>query len=71
MEAAMQSIIDRLWTLENEELLMLREAISPEIVRRGERKEEYSNLARSRAGQRGESHRAGLVVKAPPTQRNA
>jgi hypothetical protein len=68
MEVAMQSIINRLRTLEDEELLILSEAIDVEIGRREERMEEHPDSARTRARERGESYRARLGTKAPPVR---
>jgi hypothetical protein len=66
MEVAMQSIINRLRTLADEELLMLSEAIDVEIRCREERMEEHPDSARTRARQREGSYRAKLGTKAPP-----
>jgi hypothetical protein len=68
MEVAMQSIINRLRTLKDEELLILSEAIDIEIGRREERMEEHPDSARTRARERGESYRTRLGTKAPPVR---
>jgi hypothetical protein len=64
----MQSIINRLRTLEDEELLILSEAIDVEMVRREQRMEEHPESARARARERGDSYRARLGTKAPPVR---
>jgi hypothetical protein len=66
MEVAMQSIINRLSNLENEELLILCEALDAEFERRVERLEEYPDSARMRARQRKQSYRTNIGAKAPP-----
>jgi hypothetical protein len=68
MEVAMKSIVSKLRALEDEELLILSEAIDLEIGRRGERMEEHPDSARTRARQRGESYRVKLGTKAPPVR---
>jgi hypothetical protein len=68
MEVAMQSIITRLRTLGNDELLILSEAIDIEIGRREERLEEHPDSARTRARQRNQSYRASVGAKAPPVR---
>jgi hypothetical protein len=68
MEVAMQSIITRLRTLEDEQLLMLSEAIDVELIRREERMEEHPDSARTRARQREQSYRSNLGTKAPPVR---
>lgn len=62
----MQSMITRLRSLGDEELLVLSEAIDIEIARREERMEEYPDSARTRARQREQSYRSSLGAKAPP-----
>jgi hypothetical protein len=64
----MQSIISRLRTLEDEQLLMLSEAIDTEISRREERMEEHPESARARARQREQSYRSNIGTKAPPVR---
>jgi hypothetical protein len=66
MEVAMQSIINKLRHLEDEQLLILSEAVDLEITRREERMEEHPDSARMRARQREQSYRANLGTKAPP-----
>jgi hypothetical protein len=62
----MQSIISKLRYLEDEELLMVSEAIDIEIARREERMEEHPESARMRARQREQSYRSNIGSKAPP-----
>ena len=64
----MQSMITRLRSLGDEELLILSEAIDIEIVRREERMEEHPDSARTRARQHEQSYRSGLGAKAPPVR---
>ncbi|MCC6125643.1 MAG: hypothetical protein IT426_11815 [Pirellulales bacterium] len=64
----MQSIINRMRTLEDDELLLLSEAIDIEIARREARMEEHPDSARARARQREESYRSTLGAKAPPVR---
>ena len=64
----MQSIINRLRSLEDEELLILSEAIDIEIARREARLEEQPDSARTRARQREDSYRTKLGTKAPPVR---
>ncbi len=64
----MQSIINKLRHLEDDELLIVSEAIDIEIARREERMEEHPDSARTRARQRGQSYRTNLGTKAPPVR---
>ena len=64
----MQSIITRLRTLEDEQLLIVSEAIDVEIARREERMEEHPDSARTRARHREQSYRSNLGTKAPPVR---
>jgi hypothetical protein len=68
MEVAMQSIINRLRLLEDDELLTLSEAIDIEIGRREQRMEEHPDSARMRARERSDSYRTRLGTKAPPVR---
>jgi hypothetical protein len=62
----MQSIISKLRLLEDEELLILSEAIDVEIALREERMEEHPDSARNRAVHRDGGYRRSLGAKAPP-----
>jgi hypothetical protein len=66
MEVAMQSIIAKFRQLDDEDLLILSEAIDIEISRRQEMMEEHSDSARRRAVQRDQGYRSNLGTKAPP-----
>jgi hypothetical protein len=68
MEVAMQSIINKLRYLEDDELLFVSEAIDIEIARREERMAEHPDSARMRARQRELSYRSSLGTKAPPVR---
>jgi hypothetical protein len=68
MEVAMNSIISKLRHLEDDELLILSEALDVEIARREERMEEYPDSARARARLREQSYRSNLGTKAPPVR---
>jgi hypothetical protein len=68
MEVAMQSIINKLRHLEDDELLIVSEAIDIEIARREARMEEHPDSARTRARHREQSYRANLGTKAPPVR---
>jgi hypothetical protein len=68
MEVAMQSIISRLRTLNDEQLLHVSEAVDVEIARREARMEEHPESARLRARQRDHSYRSNLGTKAPPVR---
>jgi hypothetical protein len=68
MEVAMQSIIDRLPHMDDEQLLILSEALDAECDRRGDRLEEHPDSARMRVRQREKSYRANLGTKAPPVR---
>jgi hypothetical protein len=62
----MQSILNKLRHLEDDELLLVSEAIDLEILRREERMEEHPDSARMRARQREQSYRSSIGAKAPP-----
>ena len=62
----MQSIINKMRHFEDEQLLILSEAIDLEMMRREERMEEHPESARLRARQREQSYRSNLGAKAPP-----
>lgn len=64
----MQSIITRLRTLEDEQLLLVSEAVDIEIARRETRMEEHPDSARTRARNREQSYRTSLGTKAPPVR---
>jgi hypothetical protein len=68
MEVAMQSIISRLRTLTDEQLLFVSESVDIEIARREARMEEHPDSARMRARQRDQSYRSNLGTKAPPVR---
>jgi hypothetical protein len=68
MEVAMESIITRLRTLTDEQLLLVSEALDVEIARREERMEEHPDSARTRARDREQSYRTRLGTKAPPVR---
>jgi hypothetical protein len=66
----MQSIISKLRYLEDDQLLIVSEAIDIEIARREELMEEHPDSAKTRARQRGRGHsyRSNLGTKAPPVR---
>jgi hypothetical protein len=64
----MQSIIGRLPHLDDEQLLILIEALDAEFDRRKERMAEYPDSARMRARQRDQGYRTNLGAKAPPVR---
>lgn len=64
----MQSLINKLRHLKDEELLILSEAIDIEISRREERMEEHPDSARTRARQREQGYRSSIGTKAPPVR---
>jgi hypothetical protein len=66
MEVAMNSIISKLRHFDEDELLILSEALDTEIARREERMEEHPDSARARARLRTQSYRTSLGTKAPP-----
>jgi hypothetical protein len=62
----MNSIISKLKLLEDDQLLVLSEALDSEIARREEKMEDYPESARGRARMREQSYRANIGAKAPP-----